>query len=129
MFDSQITLLYFRNIEKAFHFYEDVLGLKVKIDQGYGRIYEVSGGALLGVMDEKRGFLQSGQGKSMMISLVTDDVDPWYEALEKRGVKMLSEPITKENIGIRSFLFEDPEGHILEIQKFLNQGKQLTLQI
>jgi len=129
MFDSQITLLYFRNIEKAFHFYEDVLGLKVKIDQGYGRIYEVSGGALLGVMDEKRGFLQSGQGKSMMISLVTDDVDPWYEALEKRGVKMLSKPITKENIGIRSFLFEDPEGHILEIQKFLNQGKQLTLQI
>ena len=129
MFDSQITLLYFRNIEKAFHFYEDVLGLKVKIDQGYGRIYEVSGSALLGVMDEKRGFLQSGQGKSMMISLVTDDVDPWYEALEKRGVKMLSKPLTKEDIGIRSFLFEDPEGHILEIQKFLNQGKQLPLQI
>jgi lactoylglutathione lyase len=129
MFESQITLLYFRNIEKAFHFYEDVLGLKVKIDQGYGRIYEVSGSALLGVMDEKRGFLQSGQGKSMMISLVTDDVDPWYEALEKRGVKMLSKPLTKEDIGIRSFLFEDPEGHILEIQKFLNQGKQLTLQI
>ena len=129
MFESQITLLYFRNIEKAFHFYEGVLGLKVKIDQGYGRIYEVSGSALLGVMDEKRGFLQSGQGKSMMISLVTDDVDPWYEALEKRGVKMLSKPLTKEDIGIRSFLFEDPEGHILEIQKFLNQGKQLPLQI
>ena len=129
MFESQITLLYFRNIEKAFRFYEDVLGLKVKIDQGYGRIYEVSGRALLGVMDEKRGFLQSGQGKSMMISLVTDDVDPWYEALEKRGVKILSKPLTKEDIGIRSFLFEDPEGHILEIQKFLNQGKQLTLQI
>jgi predicted enzyme related to lactoylglutathione lyase len=129
MFQSQITLLYFRNIEKAFHFYEDVLGLKVRIDQGYGRIYEVSGSALLGVMDEKRGFLQSGQGKSIMISLVTDDVDPWYEALEKRGVKMLSEPLTKEDIGIRSFLFEDPEGHILEIQKFLDQNKQLTLQI
>jgi lactoylglutathione lyase len=129
MFESQITLLYFRNIEKAFRFYEDVLGLKVKIDQGYGRIYEISGRALLGVMDEKRGFLQSGQGKSMMISLVTDDVDPWYEALEKRGVKILSKPLTKEDIGIRSFLFEDPEGHILEIQKFLNQGKQLTLQI
>jgi lactoylglutathione lyase len=129
MFESQITLLYFRNIEKAFRFYEDVLGLKVKIDQGYGRIYEISGRALLGVMDEKRGFLQSGQGKSMMISLVTDDVDPWYEALKKRGVKILSKPLTKEDIGIRSFLFEDPEGHILEIQKFLNQGKQLTLQI
>jgi len=129
MFESQITLLYFRNIEKAFHFYEDVLGLKTKIDQGYGRIYEVSGNALLGVMDEKRGFLQSGHGTSMMISLVTEDVDPWYETLEKRGVKMLSKPLTKENIGIRSFLFEDPEGHILQIQKFLNQGKQLTLQI
>ena len=129
MFQSQITLLYFRNIEKAFRFYEDLLGLKVRIDQGYGRIYEVSGRALLGVMDEKRGFLQSGQGKSIMISLVTDDVDPWYETLKKKGVKMLSEPLTKEDIGIRSFLFEDPEGHILEIQKFLDQDKQLTLEI
>lgn len=129
MFHSQITLLYFRNIEKAYHFYEEVLGLKLKIDQGYGRIYEVSGNAFLGVMDEKWGFLQSGYGKSIMISLITDEVDQWYQTLQKRGVKLLSKPMTKEDIGIRSFLFEDPEGHILEIQKFLNQDKQLELLI
>ncbi len=129
MFHSQITLLYFRNIEKAYHFYEDVLGLKLKIDQGYGRIYEVSGNAFLGVMDEKRGFLQSGQGKSVMISLITDDVDQWYQTLEKKGVKLLSKPLTKEDIRIRSFLFEDPEGYILEIQKFLDQDRQLKLHI
>ena len=129
MFQSQITLLYFRNIEKAYHFYEEVLGLQVKIDQGYGRIYEVSGNAFLGVMDEKRGFLQSGYGKSIMISLVTDEVDQWYQTLQNSGVKMLSAPLTKEDIGIRSFLFEDPEGHILEIQKFLHQNRQLKLEI
>lgn len=129
MFQSQITLLYFRNIEKAYHFYEEVLGLQLKIDQGYGRIYEVSGNAFLGVMDEKRGFLQSGYGKSIMISLVTDEVDQWYQTLQNRGVKMLSAPLTKEDIGIRSFLFEDPEGHILEIQKFLHQNRQLKLEI
>lgn len=129
MFQSQITLLYFRNIEKAYHFYEEVLGLQLKIDQGYGRIYEVSGNAFLGVMDEKRGFLQSGYGKSIMISLVTDEVDQWYQTLQNSGVKMLSAPLTKEDIGIRSFLFEDPEGHILEIQKFLHQNRQLKLEI
>ena len=129
MFRSQITLLYFRNIERAFHFYEETLGLSVKIDQGYGRIYEVSGNALLGVMDEKRGFLQSGQGNSILVSLVTDDVDEWYETLQKKGVKLLSRPLTKEDIGIRSFLFEDPEGHILEIQKFMDRERQLKLQI
>jgi len=129
MFQSQITLLYFRNIEKAYHFYEEVLGLKLKIDQGYGRIYEVSGNAFLGVMDEKRGFLQSGYGKSILISLITDEVDQWYQTLQRRGVKLLSKPLTKEDIGIRSFLFEDPEGYILEIQKFLDQDRQLKLQI
>ena len=129
MFQSQITLLYFRNIEKAYHFYEEVLGLQLKIDQGYGKIYEVSGNAFLGVMDEKRGFLQSGYGKSIMISLVTDEVDQWYQTLQNSGVKMLSAPLTKEDIGIRSFLFEDPEGHILEIQKFLHQNRQLKLEI
>jgi uncharacterized glyoxalase superfamily protein PhnB len=80
-------------------------------------------------MDEKRGFLQSGDGKSIMISLVTDAVEEWYETLKKRDVKLLSTPLTKEDIGIRSFLFEDPEGHILEIQKFLDQDRQLQLQI
>jgi predicted enzyme related to lactoylglutathione lyase len=129
MFQSQITLLYFRNVEKAYHFYEKILGLRLKIDQGYGRIYEVSGSAFIGVMDEKRGFLQSGNGKSIMISLVTDAVEEWYETLKKRDVKLLSTPLTKEDIGIRSFLFEDPEGHILEIQKFLDQDRQLQLQI
>jgi predicted enzyme related to lactoylglutathione lyase len=129
MFQSQITLLYFRNVEKAYHFYEKILGLRLKIDQGYGRIYEVSGSAFIGVMDEKRGFLQSGDGKSIMISLVTDAVEEWYETLKKRDVKLLSTPLTKEDIGIRSFLFEDPEGHILEIQKFLDQDRQLQLQI
>lgn len=129
MFQSQITLLYFRNIEKAYHFYEEILGLKLKIDQGYGRIYEVSGNALLGVMDEKRGFLQSGSGKSVMISLITDEVDEWYEKLQKSGVKLLSKPLMKEEIGIRSFLFEDPEGYILEIQKFLDQDRQLEFQM
>ncbi|NIS72725.1 MAG: VOC family protein [Proteobacteria bacterium] len=129
MFRSQITLLYFRNIEKAYQFYENILGLKLKIDQGYGRIYEVSGNAFLGVIDEKRGFLQAGYGKSVMISLITDEVDQWYQTLEEKGVKLLSKPLTKEDIGIRSFLFEDPEGYILEIQKFLDQDKQLELQI
>ncbi len=129
MFQSQITLLYFRNIEKAYHFYEDVLGLTPKIDQGYGRIYEVSRNAFLGVMDEKRGFLRSGSGKSVMISLITDEVDQWYQTLEKKGVKLLSKPLTKEDIGIRSFLFEDPEGYVLEIQKFLDQDRQLKLQL
>jgi len=121
VFQSQITLLYFRNIEKAYRFFEEILRLKVRIDQGYGRIYEVAGNALIGVMDERRGFLQSGSGKSVMISLVTEDVDEWYEELRKKGVKLLSSPLTKKEIGIRSFLFEDPEGHVLEIQKFTGQ--------
>jgi len=45
MFQSQITLVYLRNIKKAYHFYEEALGLKLKIDQRYGRVYEVSGDA------------------------------------------------------------------------------------
>ena len=128
MFQSQITLLYFRNIRKAYEFYEDVLGLELKIDQGYGRIYLVAEKAFLGVMDEKRGFLQSGQGKSIMISLITEEVDQWYDTLQRKGVRLLSKPMTKEEIGIRSFLFEDPEGYILEIQKFLDHDRQLSLQ-
>jgi len=34
-------------------------------------------------------------------------------------VKTLNEPHNVEELGLRAFLLEDPEGYVIEIQKFL----------
>jgi lactoylglutathione lyase len=53
-----------------------------------------------------------------MITMVVEDVDEWYRHLRGRGVETLTEPRDNEEIGIRAFLLEDPEGYVIEIQRF-----------
>ena len=118
-FDAQINFLYYKDLSKACKFYEDILGLELEIDQGWAKIYKVSEAASIGLVDEKRGYFNWVPEKSAMITLVTSAVDEWYDKLERKGVKLLSEPHDVEDIGIRCFLLEDPAGYVIEIQKFL----------
>ena len=48
-FDQQVTFLYTRDLAASAHFYAEVLGLPLVLDQGLCRIYRVSGDAFLGV--------------------------------------------------------------------------------
>ena len=41
-FSSQITFLYTPDLEATAHFYEEILTLPLKLDQGTCRIYQVS---------------------------------------------------------------------------------------
>ncbi len=60
--------------------------------------------------------------KTALITFVTDtieEVDEWYEKLKRHGVKLLTEPKTHEDIGVRGFFLQDPAGYSIEIQYFL----------
>ena len=48
-FDQQVTFLYTPDLAASAHFYGEVLGLPLVLDQGLCRIYRVSGDAFLGV--------------------------------------------------------------------------------
>ena len=53
-----------------------------------------------------------------MISLVTDEVDAWYQRLSQAGAKTLGEPHHLEKFGIYTFFTEDPDGYKIEFQQF-----------
>ncbi|NHJ46458.1 MAG: VOC family protein [Asgard group archaeon] len=121
-FESQISFLYYKNLAKACEFYEKIFGFDLVIDQGWAKIYKVTNGALLGLVDETKGHFNWQKEKTIMITLVTssiDEVDEWYAKLKKLDVKLVFEPRDVEEINIRCFLFEDPEGYVVEIQHFL----------
>ncbi|MFW9924305.1 MAG: VOC family protein [Candidatus Thorarchaeota archaeon] len=121
-FESQISFLYYKNLDKAIEFYEKIFSFPLVMDQGWAKIYQIAEGAHLGLVDEKKGFFNWQQEKTVMITLVTantDDVDKWYQKLQSNNVKFLSQPHNVDEIGIRCFLFEDPEGYVIEIQHFL----------
>jgi predicted enzyme related to lactoylglutathione lyase len=122
-FESQITFLYYKNLDKAEQFYKTNFGFKLVIDQGWAKIFEITkNGAHLGLVDEKKGFCDWHKEKTVMVTLVTktpEEVDRWYKKLKQNKVKMLSEPHDVAELNIRCFLIEDPEGYVIEIQHFL----------
>ena len=77
-------------------------------------------GAYLGVVDERRGYHKASLAKPVMVTLVVPGVDAWYRYLKEKGVETLNEPHYIEELGLRALLLENPEGYVIEIQKFMS---------
>lgn len=116
---SQITFLYYQDLQAATLFYGDIVGLEMVEDQAWARIYRVSGNAFLGIVAGEKGFHRPQERSAVLVTLVVDDVPGWYERLKSQGVKLLSDLEHREEIQIRCFFFEDPGGYTLEVQQFL----------
>ncbi len=116
--EGLITFLYYDDLERAARFYEDVMGFEKTVDQGWAKIYRTAGEAHVGLVDGSRGYHRPSPSKPVMITVVVNDVDAWFRYLKGKGIETLSEPRDHKEIGIRAFLFEDPEGYVIEIQKF-----------
>jgi catechol 2,3-dioxygenase-like lactoylglutathione lyase family enzyme len=116
---SQITFLYYKDLTAAQHFYEEIMGFELAEDQGWAKIYRVSGNAFVGLVDETRGSLKVQENSAVMLTLVSDDVRGWYEYLQEKDVEFVREFGISEEIQIEYFFIRDPGGYIIEIEKFL----------
>jgi predicted enzyme related to lactoylglutathione lyase len=116
---SQITFLYYDDLATAAQFYEEVMEFDLVEDQRWAKIYRVSGDGFVGIVAGEKGFRRPQPYNAVLLTLVADDVDGWYDRLAKAGVKLLTDVQTKEDIQVRCFFFEDPGGYALEVQQFL----------
>lgn len=113
-----ITFLYYRDMPRAFAFYRDVMGFPLAIDQGdLAKIVQIAPNAHLGLVDEAQGMNDWQQDKCVQVCVRVEDVDAWYAYLTEKEVDSLSQMFENENIGIRAFVFRDPEGYQVEIQQ------------
>lgn len=118
-----ITFLYYRDLAAAERFYRDVLGFELAIDQGdVAKIVAVGGGAHIGLVDETRGMNNWAEEKPVQICLRVDDVDAWHAYAREKRLANLSELFHNDRLGIRAFVFEDPEGYQVEIQSATREG-------
>jgi hypothetical protein len=117
---SQITFLYFKDLSEPAQFFEEILQLQKVDDQGFARIYKISGGAFIGIVDVDQGYCDAPTAKNVLITLVTEDVHQWYERLKEAGVAIDAAPAVHPKANIEGFFFEGPGGYAFEIQKFLN---------
>lgn len=125
---ATVLWLYYADIDATLAWYEDVLGTRLLVDQGWAKVVPASATGFLGFVDGSRGLHQATPQKAVTVSFFTDDVDGWFDALRGRTDFPLRTPeITDESGRVRTFVGYDPEGYFLEWDTFLDVEGNETL--
>lgn len=117
-----ITFFYYRDLPRAMAFYEEALGLPLAIDQGWCKIYRIAEGAHVGLVDETRGMNKWAEVKPVQLCIRVPDVDAWHAYAQHMAFDALSELFENDQLGIRAFVFNDPEGYQIEVQSATRPG-------
>ena len=119
---SQVTFLYFNELDKAAAFYAKNVGLRLTFDGGWVKIFEISPSSSVGLVDATHGAHRPATEKPVMVSMVMStpaEVDRWYAQLKSQGVQIPKPPVNSDKVAVRAFEFKDPEGHSLEVFAWL----------
>ena len=112
----QISWVYTQDLESTAEFYADALGLECIRDEGNARIFATATSAAIGVCCAFANRVVEPKGG--MISIVTDNVDVWYQKITEKGVAVEGPPHRLEQFGIYTFFVTDPNGYHIEFQQF-----------
>lgn len=115
---EQITFVYVPDLVAAAHFYGELLGLPLALDQGGCRIYRTAAQSYIGVC--QRQGVDASPKQGVILTLVSQDVDGWYAYLSAQGVLFETLPQVNTTYGIYHCFLRDPAGYLVEIQRFLN---------
>ena len=116
MFDQQVTFLLVTDLARSTTFYRDQLGLEIVLDQGDCRILRVTDTAFVGIC-ERRGERDT---ETILLTLVTDDVDGVHKTLAEAGVECEKEPQLNPTYNVYHAFYRDPDGFLVEVQRFLD---------
>ena len=111
-FDDSIVFLFVDDLDRSSSFYQR-LGLEVMIDQGTCHILGAGGRTMVGVCGGREA---SPQG--VIVTLVTSDVESKCGQLRDAGVVFEQPPIYNPEYNITHALLRDPDGYLVEIQRF-----------
>ena len=113
---QQVTFLHTTNLTETAVFYQMILGLKLVLDQGTCQIFQVNGEAFIGFCEH----FQGANPDSVILTLVSDQVDAWHDYLIANNVPIEKSPTFNETFNIYHIFLRDPNGYLIEIQKFLD---------
>ena len=112
--EAFIAFLPVADLSATHHFYGELLGLPLALDQGTCRIYRVAGGGYVGFCERD----DASPAPGVIVTLVTTEVDVWYDRLQATGIQTDGPPRYNERYGIYHFFASDPDGWSVEVQCF-----------
>lgn len=121
--ESQIVMFYYADLDAPTKFYGQTLGLTQTQDFGWARFFQVVPGSEVGIVKSGPGSYYTPQPRNaVMLSVVTPDVDAWYERLKARpDIDIAVELQSHSNAPIRNFMIRDPGGYTIEFFEWVKQ--------
>ncbi len=119
-FNATVTWLYYKDLPAIETFYEEVLGLREVVDQGWAKVYQASRTGFVGLVDERRGMNRSSETKAVNVSFILDDIDGWFSYVKgAKSFALRSAAINDDDAGrYRAFVGYDREGYFMEFDCF-----------
>lgn len=113
---STVTFLKTKDLDQTTQFYTQILGFQLVLDQDYCRIFRACPNSHLGfcLTDATTG------SSEVIITLEIPDVDGYYQHLKSLGVEVEIAPRLNKNFNIYQMFLRDPNGYLIEIQRFLD---------
>lgn len=93
------------------------MGLTLVLDQGDCRIYRASRDGYLGFC--KRAATPE-RPTGIILTLATPEVDEWYQYLSEQGIVFEKAPTFNPEYNIYHCFLRDPNGYLIEIQRFFD---------
>jgi len=119
--EGMFTFTYYDDLDEAERFYRDVMGFEKVIDVEFAKVYKVAGNSHVGLVDGSKGFLKTSDEKPVMLTFVVDDIEAWNQRLKEAGVEITQLPKEATYLKMKTMLFKDPEGYVLEVLEFLKK--------
>jgi predicted enzyme related to lactoylglutathione lyase len=119
--EGMITFTYYNDLPAAERFYGEIIGLEKVVDVGFAKVYKAAENAHMGIVDSAQGHLKTAEEKPVMLTFIVEDIEAWHNHLVENGVEITQPPKEPSYLRMKTMLFKDPEGYVVEILEWLKQ--------
>jgi predicted enzyme related to lactoylglutathione lyase len=109
---------YYADVDAAWSFYRDTLGLETVVDYGFAKIVRMADSSYLTLVQASEGMHSVDEPKTVTLNLVTDELNRWHAYLAANDVPMQADLGDVDGAGANSFVAVDPEGYYLKFVRY-----------
>ena len=92
-----VLWLYYEDLVVMEAFWEEMLGRGLIVDQGWAKVFEVSSTGFVGLVDGSRGLHQATDLAGVTVSIITGEVEDWFERAKDQSLSLRTEELTDES--------------------------------
>lgn len=109
---------YYDDVEAAWTFYRDTLGLETVIDYGFAKIVRLADSSYLTLVDAAEGMHSADEPKIVTLHLVTDELNRWHRHFLRHSMPIEYDAASLQGGIPDSFVVQDTGGYALRFVRY-----------